>query len=1107
MISGRSIKWQIIFGLTMAIICACTPEAEESTLFQIVKSNDSGIEFINSVEHSDEFNLFKYTYFYNGAGVAAADFNNDGLDDLYFTGNMVEPKFYLNKGNLKFQEVTSETGISLDSAWRTGIAVVDINNDGLLDFYECQVSDTAGFIGKNRLYMNQGTKEGIPIFKDMAEHYGLAFNNYSTQAYFFDIENDGDLDMYLLNHSNYYNSRPTRSNARNIPHDTYGDKLLRNDNGKFVDVSEESGIYSSALGYGLSATMSDLNNDGYVDIYVGNDFSEDDYHYLNNGDGTFTHIASSSMGHTSRFTMGADAFDANNDGMMDLITLDMLPDDPEIHKSSMVEDAYAVFLIRLSYGYGYQFARNNFQLNRGNNKFSEVALYSGLGATDWSWSVLANDYDMDGHDDLFITNGIYRRFNDLDHLKYISNFEIQQKLASGSTEDYDFVLKNMPANPLSNAFFKNNGKLEFADKNNEWGSGEPGYSNGAAYSDLDNDGDLDLVVNNLNHEAWIYENKISEQDNKGNYLKLKLKDSLTNNLLGIGAKVSVYFRGKVSKKELMLQRGFMSSVSPYLFFGLGEESKVDSIRVDWPDSHSEMFRGIVANTTLTLSKKTGKPIDKSFETFSQKIELDTSLFSFKHKENIDFYEFTREKLLPHLLSKEGPKMTIADINSDELDDLFIGGGVGQPSRIMMQGANGQFTTLMFDESESEINAEDIEAVFADLNGDGSMDLCVVSGGNQYHGNKKERQPRIYYGDGKGNFSSPVYLPIRINASCVAASDYDKDGDQDLFIGARSETDSYGIEPVSFLLINDLEDGFRPSKITGNGRLGHLKKAQWIDMDDNGYDDLVVAGEWMPITIFLNRNGNLEEKKITGLSESLGWWNDFEIKDLDKDGDLDIVAGNLGQNSKLKASNEYPVRLYVGDFEEKGNVVPVMTHYLNGKEEFVNSFDELASEMISVKKRYTSYRKFAQDSVRAVLPNIDFMGKRIATEFRSVYFENVNDTSFVKHPLPSEAQFSVVEAIEICDFNNDGNEDLILGGNRFELNPILGRYDAGFGVFLAGDGNGSFSTIPKSDLPIYIDGEVKDIKSFESTQGEFLLFSRNNDYLLSLSLEKIKLPAD
>lgn len=1078
------------------LITACqTPPSEAP--FRLLTADRTGLEFENRLESTEGFNVFDYMYFYNGGGVAGGDFNGDGLIDLFFTSNMGPNGLFLNEGELQFREVTQEAGLMGSSAWTTGASVVDINNDGLLDLYVSQVTDYETFKGSNQLFICQGVENGIPQFEDQAAEYGLDLVGFGTQGAFFDYDLDGDLDLFQLNHSLHLNGTfDRRDKFVGTSHPKSGDRLLRNDgHQKFTDVTKEAGIISTVLGYGLGISIGDVNLDGWPDIYIGNDFHENDYLYLNQRDGTFQEALGERMAHTSRFSMGVDIADINNDAHSEVISLDMLPEDPVILKSSLGEDPYDIYTFKLRYGYHNQFARNNLQLNRGDGTFSEIGLFAGVAATDWSWAALFLDFENDGRKDLFISNGIPRRMNDIDYINFRAD-QVAQR--TGAAKKPELAIEaSMPQIKLPNKFFRNQGQLQFEDISPLVAKSEPSYSNGAIYADLDNDGDLDVVTNNIYSAPYIYENQL--ESGTGHYLQLQFKGP-SGNRNGIGASVLV-FKGE---ERLFYQhfpvRGYQSALPPGLHIGIGDTSKVDSILLIWPDQSYERIDPLAFDQRHTLSWQSKLP---SFQ-FAQlqnrpapKYPIQDRTASLPvpiaHQENEAFIEFLREPLMPHMVSREGPALAVGDINGDGLQDFFLGGAKLNPGRLFFQSASGRFEEIAVADLQRDSLFEDVDASLADFDQDGDLDLLVASGGNEFRGAHPNRRPRLYRNDGQGSLKrdTNAFTNIYATAACVAVADFDGDQLPDVFLGSRAVPWSYGQIPSSYLFRN-LGDGtfedVTEQRSPGLRQAGLIQDGQWVDIDLDGDLDLLLAAEWSPLLIFVNEGGRFKPQSVLDHS---GWWRSVLAHDFDGDGDVDILGGNLGLNSKLRASQEFPIRLYVNDFDTNGQTEPILTHYQEGREVPFASYAELTKQLVYLKKRYL----YASDLAKASLDEL-FDPEKLRTSalytvntLESQYFENLGEGRFRAHPLPDELQWSTVEALAILGSQQAQVKDLLIGGNFYANNIELGRYDASYGNLLSIGPDGALKA---SDLgSVSIQGPVRAIRPIRIANRPCYLVAKNN----------------
>jgi len=1082
----------------------CKTHEKKNPLFEVLDDSKTGLHFTNKLTPTQKFNMFNYMYFYNGAGVGAGDFNNDGLIDLFFASNQGENKLYLNKGSMQFSDVTKQAHIPQDGGWSTGVSVVDINNDGLLDIYICRVGKYEVLNSKNQLLICKGIdKNGIPFYEDEARQYGLDFSGFSTQAVFFDYDMDGDLDMFLLNHSVHQNGTfAPRSDFLGTYSLLSGDRIFRNDGNVFTDVTKETGINSSAISYGLGVVAADINLDGWPDLYVGNDFHENDYLYINQKNGKFSEENNQHLMHTSQFSMGVDVADVNNDGYPEIISMDMLPSDPYILKRSLGEDDYDIFFHKISVGYNYQYTRNNLQYNRRNGMFSETGLYSNVYATDWSWAHLWMDVDNDGLKDLFISNGIPKRMNDMDYVNFISNEEIQQKLRENNLDDKNMALVNkFPQIKIPNKFYKNEGKLMFRDMGENIGEDKSTYSNGAVYADLDNDGDLDVVVNNIDDPVLVYENKNNEKG-KNSFVDISLKGS-SKNINAVGAKVILFANGEIRTYENNPVRGFQSSMQIPLHIGL-EKTKVDSMFLIWPDNTYQSIQ-VNHNSHLTYTYADGLPrfaYSKitSFRRNSTKPMEDITAatdLAYKHEED-PFIEFNREPLIPHMVSTEGPALAVADINHDGLDDVFIGSSKTFHNAIFLQQPNGKFIRTQQPEMALDSMEEDVDAVWTDVNNDGNVDLVIASGGNEYYANDEHLLPRVYLNDGKAHFKKleNAFSNLYYTFSCVVPYDFNGDGFVDLFVGGRAVPWEYGRTPRSYLLQNDGTGKFidvTDKYAKGLSQIGMVTQATWVDIDKDGDKDLVVCCEWGGIYAFINNKGSFTEQRLTDRN---GWWNFVLPVDIDNDGDIDLIAGNLGLNSRLRASQTEPVRLYYNDFDDNGKNEQVLSYYVNGRELPFASKEELQKQMPQLKKDFLYAGDFAKASMDEIFKKSKLKNAQLLTAdyFSNAVLLNDGKMHFTVSALPWEAQLTSYRDAVVINANNDDLPDILLVGNYYDNNIQMGRYDADFGTILINKGHGNFSCETINGLQIK--GQIRHVREITlAKKEEAFILARNNDSVI------------
>ena len=1050
------------FYLIIVVFLGCSDEVKKQEeiekakiYFRSIPADSSGIDFSNDLLYSNELNIIEYLYYYNGGGVAIGDINNDGLEDIYLTANQTSDRLYLNLGNLKFKDITEEAGIKIDSTWSSGVTMEDINNDGFLDIYVSKVGDYKTLQAHNLLYINKGDNS----FTESSKTYGIDFSGLSTQASFFDYDNDGDMDMYLMNHSIHsvrsYGSVKKRKETDSLSGDRLYENKLSEGVDMFENVTTQAGIYSSPLGYGLALGTADINDDGLIDIYVGNDFHENDYIYINQGDKTFKMVSDELLTHTSRFTMGVDIADINNDLKTDIFSLDMMPFDAEIFLKSAGEDSDKVARIKKNYGFGDQYAHNAFQLNIDNNSFSEIALMTGAYASDWSWSPLIQDYDNDGKNDIYITNGIYKRPNDLDYTNYISTIDFARYKQSKQDTIEKQLIEKMPTLQIPNIMYRNKGDLNF-DRLSAAAGLKPSYSNGAAYSDLDNDGDLDLVVNNLNQKAFLLEN-VSKKDATTNFASFTIQgDSILKN--PSGTKIVLYASDKAFTKQLNVTKGFQSSSTRKIHFGLGKTKKIDSVQIFWLDGKTEVEYDIALNEHHVLKRKdlAIQQVPKTNSGTNYYLEN----FPAYHLEN-NFLDYEAEILMPEKLSTEGPAVVNADFTGDGLPDLYIGGARYQAPEYFIQQTDGSFRRDKNSAFLKDVIYEDVDATAFDLENDGDLDLYVMSGGNDRNEENPHLEDRIYVNDGKGNFMRLTTTLIRTNGGSVSSTDFDGDGYDDLFIGNRSIPGGYGFSPISYILKNDGTGRFG---VLQQERIGMVTDSQWADINNDGLQDLIIAGDWMPITILINQGDSkfLNETKKFGLEHTSGMWNTIKVADIDSNGQLDIVAGNAGLNFKMKASEERPVKLYNDDFDDNGRPEPIIFYDFFGKYVPFASKDRLVDQLPYLKKKFLSYADFSKIETIEDLTGkkeIEILELKKIEELRSMAYLNPGE-NLKAVALPKEAQMSTIEDFEITE-----SGELLYVGNFLGYTNELGQSSANSGGILKMTGPNKIETAGRLPLPM------------------------------------------
>ena len=1063
--------------------------------------NETGIDFVNTIKNTEEGNIFNYRNFYNGGGVAVGDINNDGLPDVFFTANMGSNKLYLNKGDFHFDDITQKAGIAEADKWNTGVVMVDVNADGWLDIYVCNAGYRK-FTKKqtNALFINNKDL----TFTESAAQYGLDEDGYTTHAAFLDYDLDGDLDCYILNNSfipvntlDYANNRDLRAEDWEVRDFLKGggDKLMRNDNGHFKDVSKESGIYSSLIGFGLGVTVGDINNDNYPDIYVSNDFYEKDYIYINQKNGKFSEEIEQRTKHISLASMGADMGDINNDGFPEIITTDMLPRSENRLKTTASFDNHYVYKLKEDRGFYHQFQQNSLQLNNQDGTFSEMGNFANVAASDWSWGALIFDADNDAYNDIYVCNGIYNDVIDQDFIDFFADEVNNGMQISGVKKSVQSIIEKMPSVPISNYFFHNTKTLKFDEKAEDFGLATPSFSNGATYADLDNDGDLDLVVNNVNMECFIYRNNVDKKTEKNHYLKLNLKGE-GKNTFAVGSKADLYTNGMVQTRSMIPSRGFQSSTDYTLTYGLGTITKIDSIRITWADMRVSVIKNPKIDQLLTASIKDSKIVKFTPPVISKSIFENANYTFDKHQED-DYFDFYQEKNLPALLSKEGPKAAIGDVNGDGLDDVYIGGAKNQAGQLYLQTASG-FKKSPQKVFETFAYFEETALCLFDADKDGDLDLYVGSGGNEVELGSTELIDKLYLNDGKGNFTfdSRAIPQNTTNTAVIAPYDFDGDGDVDLFIGSRSQPIQYGQNPSSFIYENDGKGKFTDitAKVSADlTALGMIRDAYWEDVNGDKKKELIVVGDWMSPVVFTLKGKTLQ-KLETGLEEMTGFWGALQVQDIDNDGDNDLVLGNMGENFTLKASTDAPLKIWVKDFDGNGSVDKIMTKTIDGKDVPVFLKREMAEQFPALKKQILKHADYAQKSLSDLFPaNVleDALVKNVKT-CKSVIALNDGKGKFTIVDLPETVQLSCVNAIACYDLNKDGLKDLILGGNYTGFIPQLGAIDASRGNVLINKGKGNFKALTNQESGFLMNGEVKQISPI-TIQGKTNFISLiNND---------------
>lgn len=1117
----------VLVSFVVSLLFYSCGQSSGDTLFEKVSPTQTGITFSNDLTFNDSFNIYTNNNFYSGGGVGLGDINNDGLIDIYLVANQEENKLFLNKGDFEFEDITDAAGVGGERPWSTGVSIIDINGDGWLDIYVCNTGTFTNGDRRNELFINNGDL----TFTERSEEYGLAGDSYSIHANFFDYDNDGDLDMYLVNYTfRSVGSFNLRNNQRNQADPRAGDRLYRNElvsstpenptpKGKtprFTDVTEEAGIYSSAIGMGLGVSVGDLNRDGWMDIYVSNDFFERDYLYLNEQDGTFKEVLEQQMTSISTTSMSGDIADLNSDGYPEIFITDMLPKTEQRLKTITNYADWEQYQFELQNNYYRQFTRNTLQLNNGNGTFSEIGRFAGVEATDWSWGALIADFNMDGRRDIFVPNGIYKDMTDQDHMIRVSRPEVKRSLIKNNRLDYDKLIGMIPSNPLPNYLFENTGSMQFTDRAGEWGFGEPSFSNGSAYGDLDNDGDLDLVVNNVNMQSFVYRNRTREKHPARRWLEIDLKGTPPNTY-GVGAQVLISYHGNRTFAEQVPVRGYQSTVDHRLNIAVDTLQQVDTLMVRWPDGRISRQLDIRSNQLITINQSDASEnpdLERAWQRQTRVVGHSSPILeeaagpeeiNWSHVEN-DYVDFTNQSLLFHSYSSEGPPLCTGDLNGDGMEDFYVGGAKDQPGALFLQSNSGDFTLSAQQVFEEHKVSEDTDCTIFDADGDGINDLYVASGSGEFDQGSPNLADRLYLNNGNGKLRTARESLTALGNSfhrptgAIAPGDYDMDGDLDLFVGFRMQPGAYGVPAGGYLLENNGKGMF--SNVTDKqipfiASEGLITDAKWGDLDGDGDIDLMVTGDWMRIELFLNDGGHFTRSTgNAGLDSTAGWWNSLELADLDQDGDLDWIGGNHGLNSRFRASVDQPVEMWINDFDRNGSTEQIITTYNNGRSYPVALRHDLLQQVPMLSSRITSFHSYAETPITEIFKQNELQDALHlqSTLLASSIGWNDGTGHFEVQPLPKEAQFSPVFGILAGDLDNDGRTDILLGGNLDQVKPQAGPYDASYGILLRQDSTGQFRSLSSQESGISIPGDIRAIKSISLGNEVLIIVARNNDSL-------------